>query len=151
MATNLLATDSPASSMILGFDPGRDKCGLAVMDRDRRVYYHQVVAATAAIATLEQLRQTHSISLLVMGNQTTAKAWQHTLQTQLSPGLKILLVDERYSTLEAGQRYWQMYPPQGLARWIPSGMRSLPRPVDDIVAILLIERYLDQPLPRDFY
>ncbi|HBB34174.1 MAG TPA: resolvase, partial [Cyanobacteria bacterium UBA9273] len=39
-------------------------------------------------------------------------------------------------------RYWQMYPPKGLQRLIPKGMRQPPRPVDDIVAILLIERYL---------
>jgi RNase H-fold protein (predicted Holliday junction resolvase) len=128
--------------MILGFDPGRDKCGLAVMDQDRTIHYHQVVAAETAIATVEQLRQAYPISILVMGNQTTAKAWQKNLQAELSPGLEITLIDERYSTLEAGDRYWQMYPPQGLARLIPQGMRTLPRPVDDIVAIVLIERYL---------
>ncbi|MBW4553810.1 MAG: pre-16S rRNA-processing nuclease YqgF [Aphanocapsa sp. GSE-SYN-MK-11-07L] len=129
--------------MILGFDPGRDKCGLAIMARDRTLHYHQVVAAELAIATVEQLRQVHLISVLVIGNQTTAKTWHKQLQAELSPGLEITLIDERYSTLEAGERYWQMYPPQGLARLIPPGMRTLPRPVDDIVAIVLIERYLD--------
>ncbi len=133
-----------AKPMILGFDPGRDKCGLAIMDRDRTIHYHQVVAAETAIATVEQLRQTYSILVLVMGNQTTAKAWHKKLQAELSPGLEMTLIDERYSTLEAGDRYWQMYPPQGLTRLIPQGMRTLPRPVDDIVAIVLIERYLNQ-------
>jgi RNase H-fold protein (predicted Holliday junction resolvase) len=128
--------------MILGFDPGRDKCGLAIMDRDRAIHYHQVVAAETAIATVEQLRQAYPISILVMGNQTTAKTWHKTLEAELLPGLEITLIDERYSTLEAGDRYWQMYPPQGLTRLIPQGMRTLPRPVDDIVAIVLIERYL---------
>jgi hypothetical protein len=37
-----------------------------------------------------------------------------------------------------------MYPPQGLTRLIPQGLRVPPRPIDDIVAILLIERYLAQ-------
>lgn len=129
--------------MILGFDPGRDKCGLAIMAHDRTLHYHQVVAAELAIATIEQLRQVHPISVLVIGNQTTAKTWHQKLQTELAPGLEITLIDERYSTLEAGERYWQMYPPQGLTRLIPPGMRTLPRPVDDIVAIVLIERYLN--------
>jgi hypothetical protein len=35
-----------------------------------------------------------------------------------------------------------MYPPQGLKKLIPQGMRLPPVPIDDIVAILLIERYL---------
>jgi hypothetical protein len=35
-----------------------------------------------------------------------------------------------------------MYPPRGLQRLIPQGLRIPARPIDDIVAILLIERYL---------
>jgi RNase H-fold protein (predicted Holliday junction resolvase) len=57
--------------------------------------------------------------------------------------MPIVLVDERYSTLEARDRYWQMYPPKGIERLIPQGLRQPPRPIDDIVAILLIERYLE--------
>nr|WP_309229945.1 pre-16S rRNA-processing nuclease YqgF [Oscillatoria sp. FACHB-1407] len=130
--------------MILGFDPGRQKCGLAVMGLDRNLYYHQVVAAEAAIATIGTLRQQFPISLLVMGDQTTAQTWKQKLTQELAEPLRIVLVNERYSTLEARDRYWQMYPARGLNRLIPQGMRSIPRPIDDIVAILLIERYLHQ-------
>ncbi|MFM6310413.1 MAG: resolvase, partial [Dolichospermum sp.] len=48
------------------------------------------------------------------------------------------------STLEARDRYWQMYPPQGINKLLPKGMRQPPRAIDDIVAVLLIERYLKQ-------
>ena len=53
-------------------------------------------------------------------------------------------MDERYSTLEARDRYWQMYPPQGIIKLLPKGMRQPPRAIDDIVAVLLIERYLNR-------
>ncbi len=129
--------------MILGFDPGRDKCGLAVMGKERQLLYHQVVSSQEAIATLRSLCQQFAIQTLVMGNQTTAKSWKQKLSSELPASLPIVLVDERYSTLEARDRYWQMYPPKGLARLIPQGLRQPPRPVDDIVAILLIERYLE--------
>lgn len=128
--------------MILGFDPGRQKCGLAVMGLDRSLHFHQVVAATEIMSTLEQLQTRFPISLLVMGDQTSAKDWQQRLQQELPNPLRITTVDERYSSLEARQRYWQMYPPRGLTRLVPEGMRTPPRPVDDIVAIVLIERYL---------
>lgn len=130
--------------MILGFDPGKDKCGLAVMGRDRQLLYHQVVPALDAIATIQALRQQFPISLIVMGNQTTAKSWQKQLREELSDPLSIVMVDERYTSLEARDRYWQMYPPTGVTRLIPQGMRQPPRPIDDIVAILLVERYLNQ-------
>ena len=128
--------------VILGFDPGRDKCGLAVMGPERQVHYHQVVAGGDAIATIQVLLQKFSISLLVMGDQTTAKRWKQQLECDLPP-LDIVLVDERYSSLEARDRYWEMYPPKGLSRLLPRSLVTPPRPWDDIVAILLIERYLD--------
>lgn len=135
---------SPTQPVILGFDPGKDKCGLAVMGLDRQLYYHQVVVSGEAIANIEKLRQKFPISLMVMGDQTTAKRWKQQITDQLKEPLNIILVDERYSSLEARDRYWQMYPPQGLSKLLPQGMRQPPRPIDDIVAILLIERYLNR-------
>jgi RNase H-fold protein (predicted Holliday junction resolvase) len=79
-----------------------------------------------------------------MGDQTTAKRWKQQLYDQLADPLNVILVDERYTSLEARDRYWQMYPPKGFAKLIPQGFRQPPRPIDDIVAILLIERYLNR-------
>jgi RNase H-fold protein (predicted Holliday junction resolvase) len=130
--------------MILGFDPGKDKCGVAVMGRDKNISYHQVVLSESAISTIQSLCQQFPIELLVMGDQTTSKSWKQKLTQSLSPFIKIVQIDERYSSLEARDRYWQMYPPTGLSRLIPQGMRMPPRSVDDIVAIVLIERYLNK-------
>jgi RNase H-fold protein (predicted Holliday junction resolvase) len=75
-----------------------------------------------------------------MGNQTTSKSWREKIAARVT--VPITLVDERNSTLEARDRYWQMFPPKGLQKLIPQGMRLPDRPIDDIVAILLIERHL---------
>lgn len=128
--------------ILLGFDPGRDKCGVAVMGKDHQLHAHEVVMAEKAIATIEALILEYDVTTIVMGNQTTAKMWHKQLTEGLSVSLPIMMVDERYSSLEARDRYWEMYPPKGLQRLIPQGMRLPPRPIDDIVAILLIERYL---------
>lgn len=129
--------------MILGFDPGRDKCGIAVMGVDREVRYHQVVLAENAIATIESLCSQFPIELIVMGDQTTSRSWKQKISASL-PLVEVVQVDERYSSLEARDRFWEMFPPKGFNRLIPQGMRTPPRPVDDIVAIVLIERYLNQ-------
>lgn len=134
----------PDQPVILGFDPGRQKCGLAVMGVDRKLHYHQVVAAEKAITTVQALRQQFPISLLVMGDQTSSKTWKQKLASDLPDPLRVITVDERHSSLEARDRYWQMYPPKGLIRFIPQGMRTPPREIDDLVAILLIERYLER-------
>jgi len=127
--------------MILGFDPGRDKCGVAVADEKLTVHYHQVIASDEAIATIKQLSQKYTLNLIVMGNLTTAKTWHRKLVSNFEQ-IPILMVDENNSSLEARDRYWQIYPATGLKKLIPQSMRIPPRPIDDIVAILLIERYL---------
>lgn len=144
MSYSTSAPEALGQPVILGFDPGRQKCGLAVMGVDRNLFMHQVVAAERAIATIQALRQQYPISLLVMGNQTSAHQWKQSLSEAFSDPIRVVMVDERYSTLEARDRYWQMYPPNGWQRLLPQGMRTPPRPIDDIVAILLIERYLDR-------
>ena len=127
--------------MILGLDPGRDKCGLAVIDRDRLVT-HRVVDSSVAIALIQQLCQDYPVDLIVMGDGTTSKNWREQIESSLARKIKIAMVNEKNSTLEARDRYWLMYPPNRVQRLIPKGLRVPPRPVDDIVAILLIERYL---------
>ena len=130
--------------MILGFDPGKYKCGIALMAEEMQLHSHEVILSADAIAIIQNLFKKFPIQLLVMGNQTTSRSWQQKLTAALPPSTQIVTVDERYSSLEARDRYWQMYPPRGLTRLIPEGMRVPPRPVDDIVAIILIERYFDQ-------
>jgi RNase H-fold protein (predicted Holliday junction resolvase) len=130
-----------ANQITLGFDPGKDKCGVAAIDDRRELLYHQVLPTAEVIDRLDRLCQQYNVSQLVMGDRTTAKQWRQQLTTAF-PALPIALVDEHCSTLEARDRYWQMYPPNFLTGLIPQGMRQPPRPIDDIVAIILIERYL---------
>ena len=111
--------------VILGFDPGRYKCGLAIVSLDRSLCYHEVVLAESVLEHIESLRQTYPISLIVMGDQTGAKIWKQELS-------------------RLNERDWEMFPPKGLNRLLPQSKRSIPRPIDDIVAILLIERYLNK-------
>ena len=128
---------------ILGFDPGRDKCGIAIINPSPyQIIYHQVIASSQAIATMKQLSQQFAVELIVMGDGTTAKDWSEQIKTQLANTIKVVTIDEKNSTLEARGRYWQMYKPQGWNRLLPTGLRVPSRPVDDIVAIVLIERYL---------
>lgn len=137
-----------AAGLWIGFDPGRDKCGLALMEAQTgQVLEHSILASSEAIAVLSEIFQTRSPQLLVLGNQTTSQQWQAQLSA-LPSAPPIALVDERNSTLEARDRYWQMYPVRGWRRLLPQGLRQPPRPVDDLVAILLLERYRQQQSSR---
>lgn len=127
--------------LLLGFDPGRDKCGLALVEAEGNIIQKEVVVSQQAILTIKKWSQTYSIAQIVMGNQTTSKQWRDQLK-EAFPEMEIIMVDERNSSLEARDRYWQLYPPRGLMALVPKGMRVPPRPIDDIVAVLLVERSL---------
>jgi RNase H-fold protein (predicted Holliday junction resolvase) len=125
----------------LGFDPGKDKCGVAVVDRTGLALHHEVLPSDTLLEQLSALCNQWQVLQVVMGDRTTAKQWQKKL-TQALPEMPIALVDEHYSTLAARDLYWEMYPPQGFQRLMPQGMRLPPRPIDDLVAIILVRRYL---------
>lgn len=129
--------------MLLGFDPGKQKCGLAVMGLDRKLHFQAVISSQKAVSKVRILLESYPISLMVMGDQTASKQWKTQLQSTF-PDLRIITVDERYSSEEARLRFWEIYPAKGLMKLIPLGMRSPDRPIDDIVAIILIERYLSR-------
>ena len=133
--------EEKAIKTILGLDPGRDKCGLAIA-RKGAILHHQVVDSSSAIATIRDLFKKYDVDLIVMGDGTTSKDWCEKIKASSVENLSVVTVNEQNSTLEARDRYWLMYPPKGLQRIVPPGLRVPPCPVDDIVAILLIERYL---------
>ena len=129
--------------MLLGFDPGKQKCGIAVMGLDRKLHFQAVIPSSESITKVGSLLESYPISLMVMGDQTSSKQWKAKLQSTF-PDLRIITVDERFSSEEARQRFWQIYPAKGLMKLVPRGMRSPNRPIDDIVAAILIERYLSR-------
>jgi hypothetical protein len=58
------------------------------------------------------------------------------------PSASVLLVDERETTLQARERYWEHNPRRGWRRLLPSSLQTPPEPVDDFVALILAERVL---------
>jgi RNase H-fold protein (predicted Holliday junction resolvase) len=123
----------------LGFDPGKDKCGVAIVNVDGQPLYHEVVAADTVLQRIPQLCVEWAVTQVVIGDRTMTRQWQAKLSDM---GLPIAPIDEHNSSMEARDLYWQMYPPQGWQKLLPQGMRLPPRPIDDLVAIILVRRYL---------
>jgi len=134
-----------AQHLIAGLDPGRSKCGLVLTDRLAQQIHQAAILSPSQ--TLNWLRHWHSQGLrtLVMGNGTGSKPWLSRLSDL---DLTLQLVDERGTTLAARQRYWELFPPRGLGKLIPLGLRMPPRDLDDLAAQLLLERQLGHPLQR---
>ena len=129
--------------IIIAVDPGREKCGVAVVGRQGGLVAKSVVPAARMAAVVAELAERHAANTVVLGDRTGHRDAMAALAA-LRPGgraLSVSLVDEHRTTDEARARYWRDHPPRGLARLIPVTLKVPPVPVDDYVAVIIAERY----------
>lgn len=131
------------ADIVIAVDPGRDKCGVAVVAAGGAILHKGVVPAARMAAVVEALAADYGVATVVVGDRTGHRA-AATALAALRPGgrtLEVRAVDEHRSTDEARVRYWRENPPRGLARLIPVTLMVPPVPVDDYVAVILAERF----------
>jgi hypothetical protein len=130
---------------IAALDPGRSKCGLVRTDDQRlQLVSAAVLSPEAALARLRQWQAEAPVTLLLLGAGTGSAHWRTSLQGLVD----VQLIEEGGTTLAARRRYWQLMPPRGWRRMLPQGLRQPPRDWDDVVAQVLLERWLGRELPR---
>ena len=125
--------------MVLGIDPGRDKCGLAVVAVDR-VVHKQVVPRGEFLGVVKAFVKEYNVDTVVLGDGTGSKEFLKELKGAF-PNLIIITIDEQHSTEEARDRYWQDHRPKGWRRALPTTMQVPPEPYDDYVAVILAQRF----------
>ena len=139
------ATPSGPGPWLAGIDPGRNKCGLVLVDAmAHRVRQAAILSPEATLAWLKHWQQ-QGLQAVVVGDGTGSKPW---VQQAHRLALTLHVAAEHGTTLAARQRYWELFPPRGWRRLVPEGMRLPGRDLDDLAAQLLVERHLGQPLQR---
>ena len=125
---------------VMGIDPGRDKCGLAVLSAAGDIKFQRVVATNELADVIKTLSAQFELSTVILGNGTTHK---FAAQKLSDAGLTFQLVDEKHTTEEARRLYWKKNPPTGWRRFLPTSMQVPPEPVDALVAEILVKRFLE--------
>ena len=127
---------------VAAVDPGREKCGLAIVAEDGRVLVQKVVATAHLAEEIFAIAKAFAPALVVLGNGTTSAEAETAIRAAL-PELPVEVVDEYRTTDDARRAYWESNPPTGWRRLLPTGMQVPPVPVDDFVAVILARRYLN--------
>ncbi len=129
--------------MIIALDPGREKCGIAVVHKQQGMLMKDVIQTNELAIKIQELIAQYHISQIVIGDGTSSREAKKILEEIKinNQPMRIILIDEKHSTDEARCRYWAENPPRGLKRLIPTTMQVPPKPVDDYVAVILAERY----------
>jgi RNase H-fold protein (predicted Holliday junction resolvase) len=130
----------PEKEIIIAIDPGTKKCGYAVIDSHLSVLQREVVPTEQMTKRIQDSLNIYKLNKIILGNGTNYQNLEERLKFHF-PQLKIILIEEEYSTLKARKKYFEAYPPRGILKIIPLSLRVPPGHYDDFVAILLAEKY----------
>jgi RNase H-fold protein (predicted Holliday junction resolvase) len=130
---------------VLAIDPGSSKCGIALVrrgdDNEANLLWRAIAPRAEIVEQVRRAMEVEPFSMAIVGSGTTSKLLVHELREHF-PSLGILVVDEKNTSLQARERYWEHNPRRGFRRLLPATMQVPPEPVDDFVALILAERVL---------
>jgi len=141
----------PATEMILSIDPGRAKCGVAVVSGPDPVScLHKCVAETLrlTIEVRSLLTRFPEIGRIIIGNGTGSAPLRKAIQSEFAD-VPVEPVDEHRSSERARARYLASTVPYGWRRLIPPALRTPDRPYDDYVAVILAEDWYQKYVQGD--
>ncbi|HET7265066.1 MAG TPA: pre-16S rRNA-processing nuclease YqgF [bacterium] len=132
---------------VLGIDPGRDKCGLAVCEPGK-VLARAIVPPSDVPRRVLAWAAERGIDAIVVGGGTGSRQVIAALAGLAASGRlpDIASEEERDSTLTARRRYFEDHPPRGWRRFVPRSFQVPAEPYDDYAAVVIAERYLARKL-----
>ncbi len=130
-------------TLIVSIDPGKNKCGMVLVDLDTcLVLDGRVVKKIEVVDLITSWKDKHFVDRFFLGNGTTSNYWHSLLQKKgLGP---IFLVEEKGTTMRARFRYWELWPPVWYLRFIPNSLILPPQPLDAVAALILLEDHLNK-------
>ena len=129
-------------SLYVSIDPGIKKCGLLLADiQSGKVIYAGVSSINKFSYLVSLWNEDYNINKIIIGNGTNCKYIENELKRNNFSNINF--VNERGSTLRARFRYWEIWPPNYFIRWLPKEVLFPPKNLDAIVALILLEEFLN--------
>jgi len=144
--------------MLLGIDPGISKCGWALVNFDGSLYASGIIPSHIPVGWFEALTligeprinslkpwikekseyfSNKYITYIILGSGTGSREIKEQLKNYYSES-KIMLVEEKFTTLKARDLYWKLHPPSGLWSFLPISFLNPPRDIDDLAAWAIV-------------
>ena len=144
---NSVAESARGHVSVLAVDPGRSKCGIAVVDSSGVVLYRGIVPSLAMRGAIMDVCAQFAPVGVLLGNGTGA-ATIFALMEETGLAVPLHRVDESYSSEEARALYINDHPARGLKKLIPRSLRYPDQAYDDYVAVLLARRWWSSQQPE---
>ena len=124
---------------LISIDPGKCKCGLVLVDLNKRKVDKAIVLNTEFLPKyVKDLSYNENISKVIIGNGTSSK--QNIKKLEFI-NQKLIIVEEKNTTLRAKKRYFELFPIKGLKNLIPKEIFIMNKNLDAVSALIILEDY----------
>jgi len=124
---------------VLTIDPGKSKCGLVLAEISKRKVYEAIILKSELLANyVRNLIAGEDISQIIIGNGTKSREIREKLYFFKK---EIITFEEKNTTYRAKERYFELFPINGLKFLIPREVFILNKNLDAISALIILEDY----------
>ena len=124
---------------LISIDPGKYKCGLVLAEISEKKVYEAVIIKSALLEDyIRNLNKIEDISKIIIGNGTNSKEIREKLDFLKKD---IIIFDEKNTTYRAKERYFELFPINGLKFLIPREIFILNKNLDAISALIILEDF----------
>jgi len=128
------------NKIVLAIDPGKKKCGIAIVDNRLRFITGAVVNSKELVQRIKTYLERYEINNILIGSGTSSGEMIEIISKRF-PNAMVIKVTEKDTTMQARKRYFEYHPPTGLLKIFPISFLIPPRPYDDFAALLIAERF----------
>ena len=124
---------------VITIDPGKSKCGLVLADISEKKVYIAIILKSELIENyVRNLIAAEDISQIIIGNGTTSSEIREKLYFFKK---EIITFEEKNTTYRAKERYFELFPINGLKFLMPREVFILNKNLDAISALIILEDY----------
>ena len=126
-------------SKLISIDPGKCKCGLVLVDINKKKVDQAIVLNTEFLPKyVKTLKSTEKISKVIIGNGTTSKENIEKLEFIKKD---LIVFEEKNTTYRAKKRFFELFPIRGLKVLLPKEFFIMNKNLDAISALIILEDY----------
>ena len=124
---------------LISIDPGKCKCGLVLVDINKKKVDQAIVINTESLPRhVKNLKNLEKISKVIIGNGTTSKENVEKLEFIKND---LIIFEEKNTTYRAKKRYFELFPTRGLKMLLPKELFILNKNLDALSALIIVEDY----------
>ena len=124
---------------MISIDPGKCKCGLVLVDINKKKVDQAVVLNTEFLPNyVKTLKSVENISKVIIGNGTTSKENIEKLEFIKKD---LIIFEEKNTTYRAKKRFFELFPITGFKILLPKEYFLMNKNLDAVSALIILEDY----------